>query len=454
MQKRKLVEAYDLLQAPYIQIKATVTMPGTTNGIPNIKRVKKCTVAPSGKKIATFIVNSIFGSDIVTQTEGLQINWLMPTLKEALEEGVYQGESFVYIHKFDNKIYLECIRKNEIHDLVQKFDKVKSCKIKQQYDGIFEDDEQIYELVREIELKDGITYMNLKAYSIDKKGKKTPISINQFNQRTDNEFIDKYILPYEVLINIDLGQEFFKDSEKLINEEMIVLNTYADEIEKTKTRIVTSQHYQTGDISGSWQPGSTHYEIRNVTVGKLQDYFTLLPGDREHQVFEFLQGDIRADKYIQTFKFYDYQVIQLAGLSPASFGYEKDSYQNTDNINLQKSASDMTIEAIKTQIEPQINKLIENIVKAQQSEGITENTLPNELVWDYGANEKFDDIKKLQVLSKIQSVGAVPYSKKAKIIAPIINKLIDEGIDDKSVEDLIKTHEEEEKALNIEYGEI
>ena len=34
----------------------------------------------------------------------------MPTLKECLEEGIYQGESFVYIHKFENnKIYLECI---------------------------------------------------------------------------------------------------------------------------------------------------------------------------------------------------------------------------------------------------------------------------------------------------------------------------------------------------------
>ena len=114
---RKLVPAYNPLQAPYIEIRATVRLPGETNGIPNIKTEAKYQVAPSAKKIATFIVNSIFGSDIVTQTEGLQINWLMPTLKECLEEGIYQGESFIYIHKFDNKIYLECIRKNEIHDL-------------------------------------------------------------------------------------------------------------------------------------------------------------------------------------------------------------------------------------------------------------------------------------------------------------------------------------------------
>ena len=114
----------------------------------------------------------------------------------------------------------------------------------------------------------------------------------------------------------------------------------------------------------------------------------------------------------------------------------------------------MTIEAIKTQIEPQITHLIENIVKAQQSEGKQENLLPTELQWDYGANEKFDDMKKLQVLNRIQSVGAIPYSMKAKIIMPILNKLIDEGIDEKSIDELIKAHNEEEKAMQIEFGEI
>ena len=451
---RKLVPAYNPLQAPYIEVRATVRLPGETNGIPNIKTETKYQVAPSAKKIATFIVNSIFGSDIVTQTEGLQINWLMPTLKECLEEGIYQGESFIYIHKFDNKIYLECIRKNEIHDLVQKYDKVISCKIVQEYDGIFKDDEIIYELIRDIKLENGITYMNLKAFAASEKGKRTPISIQQFNQRTNNNYLDKYILPYEIIINVDLGQDFFKESEKLLNEEMVVINTMADEIEKTKTRIVTSQHYQSGDIVSNWQPSTTHFDVRNLTVGTLTDYFTLLPGDKEHQIFEFLQGDIRTEQYVATYKFYDYQVIQLAGLSPASFGYEKDAYQNVDNINLQKNASDMTIEAIKTQIEPQINHLIENIVKAQQSEGIQENLIPNELQWDYGANEKFDDMKKLQLLNRIQSVGAIPYSMKAKIIMPILNKLIDEGIDEKSIDELIKAHNEEEKAMQIEFGEI
>ena len=63
----------------------------------------------------------------------------------------------------------------------------------------------------------------------------------------------------------------------------------------------------------------------------------------------------------------------------------------------------MTIEAIKKQLEPQINKLIENIVKLQQSQGIKENEIPADMVWDYGANERFDDMKKLDVLRKIQT---------------------------------------------------
>ena len=451
---RQIIQAYDPFQAPYIEVNSYVRVPGATNGKPNIEKHKCYNVAPSAKKIATFIVNSIFGSDIVTQTEGLKVGWLMPTLKECLEEGIYQGESFVYIHKFEDKIYLECIRKNEIHDLIQKFDKVYSCKIKQKYSGIFENDEMVYKLVRDITIENGITYMTMYAYSEDKHGNVQPLSIEMFNKRTGSEYIEKYILPYEVLINVDLGQDFFKDSQKLLNEEMLVINTIADEIEKTKTRIVTTQHYQTGDIVANWQPSANHYDVKTLTVGQLQDYFTLLPGDKEHQMFEFLQGDIRIDQYVATYKFYDYQCIQLAGLSPASFGYEKDAYQNVDNINLQKNASDMTIEAIKTQIEPQINKLIENIVKAQQSEGIVENILPAELSWDYGANEKFDDMKKLQVLHRIQSVMSIPYKTRSKIVLPIIKKLIDEGIPEDEIENLIEEHDKEEDKINIEFGEV
>ena len=91
----KLRPNCNVLEAPYIRIEATVTQPGITNGKPNIKRECRYIVAPSSKKIATYIVNQIFGSDLVTQTEGLSINWLMPTLKESLELAVYEEESFI-----------------------------------------------------------------------------------------------------------------------------------------------------------------------------------------------------------------------------------------------------------------------------------------------------------------------------------------------------------------------
>ena len=452
MNNARIKSAYNVLEAPYIKVEATVTQPGTTNGKPNIFRKSKYIVAPSGKKVATYIVNQIFGSDLVTQTEGLNINWLMPTLKESLELAVYEEESFILIHKFDNKIYLECIKKSDIHDLVQKFDKVISGTIIQEYDT----SDETYELHREILIDNGTTYMNMKAFKID-GSKLVPIDINTFNKYTGNDYLPKYILPYEILINIDVGQDFFKDSKKFINEEMEIFNTFADEIEKTKTKIATTQHFQSGDIVANWTPGSTHYKVDTLSVGKLADYFTLLPGDKEHYLFEFLQGQIRVNEYITSFKFCDYQIIQMAGLSPASFGYEKDAYQNVDSVDLSKNNSDMTIEAIKTQIEPQINHLLENIVKAQQSQGITKNLIPSELNWDYGLNEKLTDMKKLQVLNKVQSVGSIPYSIKAKIITPILKKLIDDDIDKEdmlTIEKLIEENEKERKSIEIEYGEV
>ena len=447
--------AFDVLEAPYIKVDATVIINDSTNGKPNIRPGARYIIAPTAKKIATYIVNQVFGSELVTQTEGLQISWLMPTLKEALELGVYQEESFIYIHKFDNKIYLECFKKSDIHDLVQKFDKVISAKIVQEIEGKADVD---YILERYITIENGNSYLEFKAYEKTKtKGKVMPISIDVFNNRTGSDYLAKYVLPYECLINIDLGQDFFCDSKKLLNEEMKVINTLADEIDKTKTRIVTTQHYQSGDIVTNWKPGSTHYKVDTLTVGQLQDYFTLLPGDKEHQMFEFLQGNIRVTDYMNAFKFYDQQIIQMAGLSPASFGYEKDAYMNVENVDLSKNNSDMTVEAIKTQIEPQINKLIENIVKAQRSQGITENLLPNELNWDYGVNEKFDDMKKLQVLRKIQGVGAIPYSVKAKIIMPILNKLIDDDYsaeNQKKIDELIGEYQKEKEDINITFGEV
>ena len=183
----------------------------------------------------------------------------------------------------------------------------------------------------------------------------------------------------------------------------------------------------------------------------MQDYFTLLPGDKEHYVFEYLQGDVRTKEYIETFKFYDYQIIQMAGLSPASFGYEKDAYMNKENVDLSANASEMTIEAIKTQIASQIDNLITNIVKLQQSQNITENELPTELMWDYGSNERFDDMKKIDVLNRIQRTMAVPYKTRVKIVAPLLNKLIDEDITD---DDLVQEYQEEADRINVEFGEI
>lgn len=440
------IKPYSPLQAPYINVKVKVIQPGTTNGKPNIKEENKYVVSPSAKKIATYIRNQIFGSDLVTQTEGLDINWLMPTLSESLEKAIYQEESFIYLHKFDNKVYLECLNKCDIHDLVQKYDKVLKATIVQE----FETDKEEYELKREIEINEGTSIVKFKAFRIKDNKDYIPITLDEFNSKFDTDYIPIYNLPYEVLINIDIGQDFFKDSENLLNEEMEIFNTIIEEVEKTKTRIATTQHYQTTDITMNWKPNN-NFNVQQMSVGKMQDFFTLIPGDKEHAVFEFLQGDIRIQQYIDTFKFLDYQIIQMAGLSPASFGYEKDAYMNTANIDLSANASEMTIEAIKKQIEPQINKLIENIIKLQQSQNMAENLIPSELVWDYGDNERLDDMRKLEVLQAVQRTASVPYSIRSKIITPILNKLIDEKVNDK---DVTKAYEEESQKMNIEFGEI
>ena len=436
-----------IFQAPFIKIKAKVSIPGVTNGRPNITYQDKWVVAPSGKKIATYIKNQIFGSELVTQTEGLEINWLMPTLSEALENAIYQKESFIYLHKFNNKVYLECLHKNEIHDIKQVFDQVQEATIIQEY----ETEDQEYELKRKIRIVgDGTSIIEYKAFIKD-NDRYREISIDKFNSLFGTEFEKIENKPYEVLINIDIGHEFFKDSEKLLNEEMVVINTIADEIEKTKTRIVTSQHYQSGDITTSWTPRSTHYNVDTITVNGLEDYFTLVEGDKDHQIFEFLQGDVRTEDYEETFKFYDYQIIQMAGLSPASFGYEKDAYMNTANVDLSANASEMTIEAIKRQIEPQINRLIENIIRLQQSQNIKENEIPTNVVWDFGDNERLDDMKKLDILGNIQRRMSVPYSVRADIVLPILNKLVDEPIEKES---LVKEWQEEKNSIDITYGEI
>ena len=381
---------FNPLQAPYIKVRVKTTNPGMTNGKPNIKEEDKYVLAPSAKKIGTYIKNQLFGSDLLTQTEGLNINWLMPTLSKALELAVYEKESFVYIHLFDNQVYLECINKCNIHNLVQEYDRIKECDIIQD----FEAGDYDYSLNRHLEISDGKTNMILTAFKKEKKENEyQEITINQFNEVMGTKYKRVYLLPYEVLINIDIGQEFFKDSEKFLNEEMEIFNTLCEEREKTKTRIVTTQHYQTQDIYGKWTPMSNMYDIKSVGVNGIADLFTLLPGDKEHQMFEYLQGNIRVEQYISSFKFCDYQIIQMANLSPASFGYEKDKYQNVASVDLSMNLTEMTIEAIKKQIEPQINNLIENIIKLQEAKKIQKNKIPNDIQWDYGNNEKNKNIK-------------------------------------------------------------
>ena len=434
-------------EAPFIQIKAKVVMPGKTNGKPNIDYKEEYVVAPSAKKIAIYIRNQIFGSELVSQTEDMDINWLMPTLSESLERAIYQTESFIYLHKYNNKVYLECLNHNDLHDIEQVFDQVKKATIIQE----FETDKNKYELHREITLPGNNTSIIKFTAYIEDNGKLRKISIEKFNEVFNTEYERIENKPYEVLINIDTGEDFFKDSKKLLNEEMELINTIASEVEKTKTRIATSEHYASGDIATTWQPKSTTYDPHTLSVGTLQDYFVLMPGDRDHQIFQYLQGDVRIDKYEDTFKFYDYQIIQMAGLSPATFGYEKDAYMNNANVDLSANASEMTIEALKRQLEPQINRLIENIIRLQQSAEIEVNKLPLTIDWDYGANERIDDMKKLDVLQDIQRAMSVPYGIRADIVLPILNKLVDEPIER---EKLVKEWQEESNKMNIEFGEL
>ena len=441
------IKPSEVLQAPYIKVRVKITNPGTTNGKPNISYKDEYEVAPSAKKIATYIRNQLFGSELITETEDLDINWLMPTLSESLEKAIYEGESFIYLHKFNNKVYLECLNKSDIHDLDQKFDQFKSGVIKQE----FTTEDNKYELARKITITgDGTSIVEYKAFIEDGK-KYRQISLASFNSifGTDYEQIENK--PYEVIVNIDTGQDFFRDSRKLLNEEMVLINTIAEEIEKTKTKIASSEHYMSGDIASTWQPRGTTYDVHSINVGTLQDYYVLFPGDRDHQFFNFLQGDIRTEEYERTFKFYDYQIIQMSGLSPASFGYEKDAYMNTANVDLSSNASEMTIEAIKRQLEPQINRLIENIIRLQTSQDIKENIIPNGVQWDYGLNERVDDMKKLDVLQKVQRTMSVPYSVRAEIVLPVLNKIADNPIE---LDRLVKDWQKEENNMQIEYGEL
>lgn len=452
----RIKSKYNVLQAPYIKIDAEITQAGVTNGKNNIPQEKQYCIAPSAKKVAQFITNQLFGSELVTQSEGLDIGWLMPSLKEALELAVYQEESFIYLNIFEGKVYLECFKESDIHDIVQEYDKFRSGTIVQEYDSPNPKDDKVYLLKRNIKIVNGSSLITYKAFEKG-KGEAQEIPLNRFNAMFDKEYEPREIKPYEVMINVDIGQDFFKDSRKFLYAEMDVFNTIVEEIEKTKTRIATSQHYQTGDLMMSWKPGNKTYNVQTISVGKLNDYFTLMPGDKDHAVFEFLQGNIRIQEYVETFKFYDYQVIQMSGLSPASFGYEKDVYQNIDNVNMSKNPTDMTIEAIKRQITPAINLLFENIIKAQMSANITENQLPTTLNWDFGPNEKFGDMEKLKILRNIQGVASIPQSSKLKVVLPILNKLIDDDYvegNKQEVDELLTELKGEQDDLSIRFGEV
>ena len=97
------------LGVPYIKVDVEVVHNSRTNGKPVIKKKRDYKIIPSAKKIATYITNQIFGSDIVMQVEDANVNWLMPTLREVLEDCIYSQEGFVYLHKFDDKVYFEFI---------------------------------------------------------------------------------------------------------------------------------------------------------------------------------------------------------------------------------------------------------------------------------------------------------------------------------------------------------
>jgi hypothetical protein len=294
-----------------------------------------------------------------------------------------------------------------------------------------------------ISIGGGVNYF---LWARDYHGKCLYSNIHNSKVSTEERILNEFPVFVRYNMAINIIHKILKLKEKNLSEIISSLSPFGlGSAERGHS------HFQTGDIASSWKPSSNIYEVQSLTVNNIQDFFTLLPGDLEHQMFEFLQGDIRVQQYIDSFKFCDYQIIQMANLSPATFGYEKDSYQNVASIDLNANLTEMTIEAIKRQLEPQINNLIKNIVILQTSQNMTENLIPNEIVWDFGSNERFDDMKKLSVLQAIQRTARVPYSYRAKIITPILNKLIDETTDEK---DLIQAYKDEEKDIAIDFGEV
>ena len=57
----------------------------------------------------------------------------------------------------------------------------------------------------------------------------------------------------------------------------------------------------------------------------------------------------------------------------------------------------------------------------------------------------------------MQGIGEIPYEYKAKVIFPILNKLIDSSIDDemqKGINDLVDKYHKESENINIKFGEV
>lgn len=221
------------LQSPYIKVEAQVIANSVQNGKNLLPQNKQnCYyVAPSAKKIATYIINQIFGSEIVTQTEGLQVGWLMPSLKQALELGIYQTQSFVYIHKYNNKIYLECLRPTDLIDIKQNWDVINEATIVQEFYA----DNECYLLKRKVTILNGQSKVDFEVTK-EVQGKEEKVSIDLFNAIFGTDYKPSYLLDYEVLINIDLGQDFFENSKYLISSEIKILNIFSEEYEKTNQK--------------------------------------------------------------------------------------------------------------------------------------------------------------------------------------------------------------------------
>ena len=61
------------------------------------------------------------------------------------------------------------------------------------------------------------------------------------------------------------------------------------------------------------------------------------------------------------------------------------------------------------------------------------------------------------MLKELNEVGIVPYSYRARIMSPILNKLFDKDVSKeamKDIEDLIEANNKEKEDLNIKFGEI